>query len=246
MDYPAAVRVGLFSDCEGNAAALEAVLAALRAHAPDLLVCAGDLLCCPSSPDPPADTVALLKTHGVLAIPGNHDRYLLDWGTPRWEHTLWMRLRRPDPLGAWIDDVAAGQAAIRSEDLAWLRALPEERVLDGGRVYVCHGMPGNPWNSIWPSHPVYDGNVSEADRGAALRVLARAAGAAGRPPELVLCGHAPEPREYHERLPDGGGLRVIRGCHARGQVGYAVLTRTGTTWDVTWDTGTPRLRTRSG
>jgi predicted phosphodiesterase len=237
-----AVRIGLFSDCEGNAAALESILTALRAHSPDLLVCAGDLLRCPSSPDPPAETVALLKAHGVLAIPGNHDRYLLDWGTPRWEHTLWMRLRRLDPLGFALDDVAAEQARIQPADPAWLRALPEERVLDGGRVYVCHGMPGNPWNSIWPRHPVYDGNVSEADREAALRVLARTTEAAGRPPEVVLCGHAPEPREYHERLPNGGALRVIRGCHARGQVGFAVLTRTGTTWDVRWGTGDVRPR----
>jgi predicted phosphodiesterase len=239
------MRIGLFSDCEGDAAALESILTALRAHAPDLLVCAGDLLRCPFSPDPPADTVALLKTHCVLAIPGNHDRYLLDWGTPRWEHTLWMRLRRSDPLGEWIDDVPAGQARIRPDDLAWLRALPEERVLDGGRVYVCHGMPGNPWNSIWPRHPAYDGNVSDADREAALRVLAQAAGPAVRPREVVLCGHAPEPREYHDRLPGGGELRVVRGCQARGRVGFALLTRSGATWDVRWDTGEARPRQRT-
>jgi predicted phosphodiesterase len=238
------MRLGLFSDCEGNAAALESVLTALRAHAPDLLVCAGDLLCCPFSPDPPAETVALLKAHGVLAIPGNHDRYLIDWGTPRWQHTLWMRLRRPDPVGGWIDNLAACQAHIRPADLAWLRALPEERVLDEGRVYVCHGMPGNPWNSIWPRHPLYDGNVSDADREAALRVLVHAAGAAGRSAELVLCGHTSEPREYRDRLPDGGEIRVIRGCHARGQVGFALLTRVGTTWDVQWGTGEARPRDR--
>ncbi|HEX2516679.1 MAG TPA: metallophosphoesterase [Chloroflexota bacterium] len=238
------MRIGLFSDCEGNAVALQSILTALRPHAPDLLVCAGDVLNCPFSPDDPGETIALLRDHGVLAIPGNHDRYLMDWGTPRWQHTLWMRLRRLDPLGFALDDVAAEQARIRPEDLAWLRALPEERVLDGGRVYVCHGMPGNPWNSIWPRHPTYDGNVSDADREAALRVLARAAGAAGHPPEIVLCGHAPEPREYHDRLPAGGALRVIRGCHAKGQVGFAVLTRTGTIWDIRWEVGEALPRPR--
>ena len=237
-----AVRIGLFSDCEGNAAAVESILTALKAHAPDLLVCAGDVLCCPFSPDPPEETVALLRAHGVLAIPGNHDRYLLDWGTPRWEHTLWMRLRRSDPVGTWLEDIPAAQARIRPADLAWLRALPEERVLDGGRVYVCHGMPGNPWNSIWPRHPTYDGNVSDADREASLRVLARAAAAAGRPAEVVLCGHTGEPREYHDRLPDGGEVRVVRGCHARGQVGFALLTRTRTNWDVQWGAGEARPR----
>jgi predicted phosphodiesterase len=234
------MRIGLFSDCEGNASALESTLTALKTHSPDVVVCAGDILCCPFSPDPPAETIALLKAHDVLAIPGNHDRYLMDWGTPRWPHTLWMRLRRADPLGAWIDDVPAGQAHIRPEDLAWLRALPEERVLDEGRVYVCHGMPGNPWNSIWPRHPTYDANVSGADRDAALSLLVRAAAPAGpatRRVEVVLCGHAPEPREYLDRLPDGAEVRVIRGCHASGQVGFAVLTRTGSAWDVKWGAG---------
>ena len=241
------MRIGLFSDCEGNAVALEAILTALRAYAPDVLVCAGDILCCPFSPDPPEETIALLEAHGVLAIPGNHDRYLMDWGTPRWPHTLWMRLRRADPLGAWIEQVPAAQARIRPRDLAWLRALPEERLLDEGRVYVCHGMPGNPWNSIWPRHPTYDANVSDADRDAALSLLVRTganapAGAVARRVEVALCGHAPQPREYRDRLPDGGGLRVVRGCHAAGQLGFAVLTRTGRAWAVEWGAGDARPR----
>jgi diadenosine tetraphosphatase ApaH/serine/threonine PP2A family protein phosphatase len=155
-----------------------------------------------------------------------------------------MRLRRADPLGAWIDAVPAAQAHLRPADLAWLRALPEELVLDEGRVYVCHGMPGNPWNSIWPRHPTYDANVSDADRDAALRLLVRAgtAGPATTRVEVVLCGHAPEPREYRDRLPDGGAVRVIRGCHASGQVGFAVLTRTGSAWDVEWGTGEVQSR----
>jgi 3',5'-cyclic AMP phosphodiesterase CpdA len=242
-----AMRIGLFSDCEGNAAALESVLTALRARAPDLIVCAGDILCCPFSPDPPAATIALLKAHDVRAIPGNHDRYLMDWGTPRWPHTLWMRLRRADPLGRWIDDVPAGQAQIRQDDLTWLRALPEELVLDDGRVYVCHGMPGNPWCSMWPRHPTYDVNVSDADRAAALSLLVHRPGAADQATtgvEVVLCGHTPEPREYRDRLPDGSALRVIRGCHAPHQVGFAVLTRTGAGWDVEWGAGEVRPRQR--
>src|SRR5215472_648709 len=217
------MRIGLFSDCEGNVAALESILTALDAHSPDLLVCAEDILRVPFSPDPPAETIALLKAHGVLAIPGNHDRYLMDWGTPRWPHTLWMRLRRSDPLRAGIHDVPAGQARIRSEDLAWLRTLPEEMVLDEGRVYVCHGMPGNPWNSIWPRHPTYDANVSDADRDAALNLIARVPDAPDNPTtgvQVVLCGHAPEPREYRDRLPDGSDLRVIRGCNASSRAGF--------------------------
>lgn len=223
------VRIGLFSDCEGNAAALEAILRALKTHAPDLLVCARDILNCPFSPDPPAETITLLEAHGVLAIPGNHDRYLIDWGTSRWTHTLWMRLRRADPIGPWLDDVAAGQAQLSPDDLTWLRALPEELILDDGRVYVCHGMPGNPWNSIWPPSPIYDANVSPHDREAALRLL----GMAG-PVEVVLCGHAPAPWEYRDQLLDGREIRIIRAGFRPGQVGYAVLGRTAAGWAVEW------------
>ena len=166
------MRIGLLSDCEGNLAALEAAIRALKTQAPDVLVHAGDVLNCPFSPDPPGETVSLLRAENVRTVAGNHDRYLSDWGTTRWPQTLWMRLRRSDPLGAWIDDVPAGQAQIAPADLAWLRALPEEILLTDG-VYVCHGMPGNAWNSIWPRHPHYDGNVSDLDRDASLQMLAR-------------------------------------------------------------------------
>jgi predicted phosphodiesterase len=227
------MRIGLFSDCEGDASELEATLGELRTYAPDALVLAGDILRCPYSPDPPAETIAQLRASSVLAVPGNNDRYLIDWGTSRWEHTLWMRLRRADPLTFTLEDVRASVAQITPEDLAWLRALPEELTLDGGRggrVYVCHGMPGNPWNSIWPSSPMFDANVSEYDRQASLRLLV-AAGA-----ELVLCGHIGEPREVHDQLPDGRPLRIIRagGHRPPGHAAYAVLTQRGSAWDVEW------------
>jgi diadenosine tetraphosphatase ApaH/serine/threonine PP2A family protein phosphatase len=231
------VRIGLFSDCEGDAAALEAVLGALEKHAPDLLICAGDILCCPFSPDPPAETIALLKAHGVVAVPGNHDPYQLDWGTSRWPQTLWMRLRRSDPLPTWLDDVPAGHARITAEDLAWLRALPEELALEGGSIYVCHGMPGNPWNTIWPRSATFDANVSDRDREASLLLVG--------PAQLVLCGHVPDPPEYHDRRPDGRELRIVRaGSRPRGQVGFALLTRAHAAWDIQWHAANVAARAR--
>lgn len=230
------MRIGLISDCEGDVAALDAALAGIRRHAPDVLVHAGDILRCPFSPDPPAETIALLQAERVQAVLGNHDRYLIDWGTPRWPHSLWMRLRRSDPAGAWLDEIPDAQAQIRPADLEWLRALPEEFVLTDG-VFVCHGMPGNPWNSIWPSHPQYDGNVSDLDRAASLRMLAE------NRIELVLCGHVPEPWEYRDRLPDGRELHVVRaGPRSAERVGYAVLTGKRGSWDVAWDHAAIRPR----
>src|SRR6266487_4479300 len=123
MAGTAAQRIGLISDCEGNVAALAAALAAMKKHAPDILVLAGDILSCPFSPDPPGETIALLRSENILVIPGNNDRYLIDWGTARWPHTLWMRLRRSDPAGTWLEEVGDGQALIPPDDLAWLRGL---------------------------------------------------------------------------------------------------------------------------
>jgi hypothetical protein len=228
MVATAATRIALISDCEGNIAALEAALRAMKALAPDTLVVAGDILACPFSPDPPRETIALLRAENVQAVLGNNDRYLIDWGTPRWPHTLWMRLRRSDPVGTWLEEVGAGQALIPPDDLAWLRALPEELLVTDG-VWVCHGMPGNPWNSIWPRSPIYDANVSDADRNASLLMLAR------MNVELVLCGHVPSPWEYHDRLPDGRELRVVRaGPRGTDHVGYAVLTHLAGRWNVEW------------
>jgi predicted phosphodiesterase len=223
----AALRIGLISDCEGNVAALTAALAAIRSHTPDLIIHAGDILASPFSPDPPHETIALLRSEPILAIPGNNDRYLIDWGTPRWPHTLWLRRRRPDPA-RFLDQVGPGQDALAPADLVWLRALPEEVLVTEG-VWLCHGMPGNPFNSIWPRHAYYDACVSDADRAASLAMLAEVD--AG----LVLCGHVPQPSAYWDRLPDGRELRVVRaGPRDMERVGYAILTRTAGRWAVAW------------
>lgn len=46
----------------------------MKRHGPDLLVHAGDILECPFSPDPPGETIALLRSERVQAIPGNQER----------------------------------------------------------------------------------------------------------------------------------------------------------------------------
>jgi len=223
------IRIGLVSDCEGSVAPLVAALAAMKEHGCDVIAYAGDILACPFSPDPPGETIGLLRAEAsVRAVPGNNDRYLLAWGTPRWQQTLWMRLRRSDPAGAWLDDVAEGQAQVPPDDLAWLRALREEFLIADG-VWVCHGMPGNPWNTLWPCSPAYDGNVSESDRQASLRILSQVDA------QIVLCGHVPEPREYHDQLPDGRALRIVRaGPRDETRVGYAVLTSRRGSCTVEW------------
>src|SRR5947209_1682554 len=61
-------RIALICDCEGNVAALHAALRAMKQHAPDSIVGAGDILASPFSPDPPSETIALLRSELVESI----------------------------------------------------------------------------------------------------------------------------------------------------------------------------------
>jgi hypothetical protein len=230
------VRIGLIGDTHGSVPALEAAIAACRAWAVNAIVHCGDFLTAPFSPDPPGETIALLRHEDVLCVHGNHERYLMDWGTPRWEATLAMRLARSDPpRPAMLEQVAAGQARLDAAELAWLRAVPGELVLDGARpgdVYVCHGIPGNPFNSFWPRSPIYDGNVTDEMR---LAALSRPAvlGAS-----LILCGHAEAPYVQREVLPNGRRALVVRASGWPGQgdgverTSAAIMTAGPAGWQV--------------
>jgi 3',5'-cyclic AMP phosphodiesterase CpdA len=214
------MRIGLISDVHGELAQLEGRLAAVKRRGPDLIVLAGDLVA-PGCPQP-AESVQLVRSEGILIVPGNSDRYVLDWATPRWHHTLWMRMRRQDPIGAWLGQIEGTQAALGEENLRWLREQPEEVPL-ADAVWVCHGMPGNPFNTIWPRDDHYDANVSDADRRASLQLLQDAS------VDLVLCGHIETVREFRDQLPDGRPLRVIRSGPS-----YALLTHGASGWKVEW------------
>ena len=202
------MHLGLIGDTHGYVPALQATIAACRAARCGLIVHCGDFLTTPFSPDPPGDTIAILQKEGVRCIVGNNERYLTDWGTPRWETTLAMRRARSDQSPDYfLSLVPRGQAELHAADLAWLRAVPDELVLDGPRprdIYVCHAMPGNPFHGFWLKSPIYDANVTEEMRLAALSrpELADA--------DLILCGHAPGPYLQGENLPNGRHPLVVR------------------------------------
>jgi Calcineurin-like phosphoesterase superfamily domain len=230
------MRIGLIGDTHGWVPALESALAACRAAGADVLVHCGDFLSTPFSSDPPGETIALLRRAGVRCVYGNGELYLRDWGTARWEATLAARLARSDPPRPGVFElVPAGQAELSADDLAWLRAVPEELVLDGARpgdVYVCHGMPGNVFNTLWPRSPVYDGNVTDATR---LAALARPAVAGA---DLILCGHAIAPYVQPEVLPNGRRALVVRASGWPRQddgiprTSVALLTSSAAGWEV--------------
>jgi len=225
------MRIGLLGDTHGHVPALEVSIRGCRRAGVDLIVHCGDFVNTPFSPDPPDEMVALLRAEKVAAVYGNGEIYLRDWGTPRWPATLAQRLRRLDSPDHFLPFVAAGQAALSADSLAWLRELPGELKLDCARprdVYVCHSMPGDPFSGIWDStvrsgifhgpDPAYaveftDDEIDEA--------LARVGDA-----DLILCGHLPSPLVQRTPVPGGRHALVVRG------VGWTHGEPDGTGWTI--------------
>ena len=202
------MRIGLIGDSHGHVPALAASIAGCRAAGVDVIVHCGDFLSAPFSPDPPSETIALLRANDVRAIPGNHEVYLRDWGTSRWDAAVTQRRQRPDSPDYFLGLIPAGQALLSADELAWLRSLPPELVLDVGRagdVYVCHAMPGNPFSTSWDTDPKYT-----PDNIAAVRVAALS-GSAAAEADLILCGHVPHPLVMRTALPNGRTALVVRG-----------------------------------
>ena len=202
------MRICLIGDTHGFVPGLEAAIEASRGHDPDRIVHCGDFLTSPFSPDSPGETMDLLRTEDVAVIYGNNEAYLRDWGTPRWDSTVAARRRRPDSPDYFLSQIERGQAEISSTDLEWLRALPAELLLDGvraGDVFVCHGMPGNPFASIWDTDPAFTPDFTDHEIDAALSHDGLASA------DLILCGHTPGPTLLRIALPNGRSVLVIRG-----------------------------------
>jgi hypothetical protein len=217
------VRLGLIGDTHGYVPALEAAIAGCRHAGVDLIIHCGDFLSSPFSPDPPDETIDLLRAEDITAVYGNGEIYLSHWNTPQWDATLAQRMRRPDSPPSFLPFIAAGKAALSDDSLAWLRQLPGERVLDCGRpgdVYVCHAMPGDPFSAIWDTDPQF---TPVFEPGEVESVLSRpeVAGA-----DLILCGHVPYPLVQRTPLPNGRSALVVRG------VGWMRGERDGSGWMV--------------
>jgi putative phosphoesterase len=133
------IRLALLSDVHGNVTALEAALKDIKAHKPDRIAIAGDLV---MNGPRPAETLARLRSlaaDGALVIQGNTDIAVADG----------------DYAAAfpWMEDVPASQRAaaewardqLSDEDLDFLRTLPAERRLIANEemVLVCHASPGS-------------------------------------------------------------------------------------------------------
>ena len=122
-------RLVLIGDIHGEATRLGHVLAHAAASRPDATLAVGDIV---DGPDDVGACVALLQEHQVIAVRGNHERWLIDG----------------DPL----EPFTAGPAA-----LAWLAALPATRHLDtvAGPLLLCHGVGADDMQRLRPDDEGY-------------------------------------------------------------------------------------------
>ncbi len=211
-------RFALIADAHGNAWALEAVLEDIRRRGVERIFNLGDVA---QGSLRPAETVALLRRHGVESVRGNTDRMLL----------------AAVPAPGYEADHELARATLSAEDWDWLAAQPPFRRVD--EVLLCHGTPLCDTAQLLETvRPEGARLATEAE------IAARLAGADGA--SLIACGHTHAARVV--RLPGGRacvnpgsvGLQAFQdddpfphatqagSPHAR----YAIVERQGDEWSV--------------
>jgi diadenosine tetraphosphatase ApaH/serine/threonine PP2A family protein phosphatase len=126
------MKVAVISDIHANLYALEAVLGALRAEAPDEIWCLGDTV--GYGPEPNR-CCALVAEHASVCLAGNHD----------------LAVVRAISVEEFNGDAAAAvrwtQNAIDEPSLAFLRGLAPQAQREG--VELFHGSPLDPvWDYV--------------------------------------------------------------------------------------------------
>lgn len=168
------MKLAVIADVHGNALALEAVLAAIRSEAPDLIVDLGDRV---SGPLWPRETVELFRGLDVVGVRGNHDRE--------------VATRALNAMGK--SDLYAAEV-IDAADRAALGALPATATPAPG-VLAFHASPDNDLRYL--TERIEAGALVHRD------IEAIAADLAGVAPgrTLILAGHSHRP--FLARLPNG-------------------------------------------
>jgi predicted phosphodiesterase len=114
------MRIAAISDIHGNAAALRAVLADIRARGCDRLVQLGDAL---SGPLWPCETAEILRGLDAVHVRGNHDLALVD-----------PRAQRPGRADLWTLE------RLDAPTLDWIRGWPRTHAI-GADLLCFHGAP---------------------------------------------------------------------------------------------------------
>jgi putative phosphoesterase len=123
-------KIGVLGDVHCQVTAIRAALRFFAAERVDAVVSVGDLV---DGPGDANETVRLLSKLGVLAVAGNHERWLL------------AGEMRDLPDATLI-------GTLKPESEAYLRALPRTRELatSAGRLLLCHGIGSNDFLGIRP------------------------------------------------------------------------------------------------
>jgi predicted phosphodiesterase len=163
------MRIAILADAHGNLLALEAVLADMRAQAPDLIVNLGDLC---TGPFDPAGSADLQMALGCPTLAGNHERDLLEGN---------------DASGS----VAFARPRLSAAHMGWIGRLPGTLRLADDEVFACHGSPAG-GDLDYLLEDVASGRPALASEDV---IRPRLAGIG--PARLVLCGHTHLPRIVH-------------------------------------------------
>ena len=135
------MRDAVLFDIHGNIDALEAVLADVEASGCDGLVLGGDYAYMGPAPEDVVDRLRAYEGR-LIAIRGNTDRMI---GT------------RDDAVAVWAAD------RLGEERVAWLRGLPEQRVLPEHDALLVHATPRSDEERLNPDTPEQRAAVMVAD-----------------------------------------------------------------------------------
>ena len=154
------MKIAAISDIHGNLAALKAVLAEIKGHAPDLIVNLGDSL---SGPLFPAECADCLLSLDIPTIRGNHERQLL---------TL--------PVDEMGESDRYAMSCLETHHLRWIEHTPTTLLIER-EIQLVHGTPESDLGYFLET--VEPQGVREANR---LEIHDRAHGVSA---PLILCGH---------------------------------------------------------
>lgn len=156
-----------FSDIHANQHALAAVLADIRRHSPDQIVCLGDLVGYGAFPNEAIETI---RAAGIPTVSGNYDDGVgFDRDQCGCAYTKPEDIERGDRSLRWTRQV------VTPENKAWLRQLPRELRLEmaGKRLLLTHGSPRRINEYLYRDRP----------EESLLRMFADADA------DVILCGH---------------------------------------------------------
>lgn len=210
------MKLALIADIHGNLVALRTALADIERHAPDALVCLGDVA---ASGPRPAECIRQLSAVGALVVQGNSDGWL---ATP-------PELAGPSAPYEEVQDIDAWcRAKLGDAETALLREYAPHIELpldDQHALFACHGSPRSfdePMRSTTPADDlsamlsgidadlVAAGHTHQAMVRRHERFLVVNPGSVGMPIEYRADGAVRNPpwAEYAIVTADGGRLGV--------------------------------------